>query len=34
VFRKCLMSVSANTDYLDWLVGRNIGEHDRAAGAG
>jgi hypothetical protein len=29
LFRKCLMLVSVNTDYLDWLVGRNIGERDR-----
>ena len=29
-FRKCLMSVSANGDYLEWLVGRQIGERDRA----
>jgi hypothetical protein len=24
------MSVSANSDYIDWLVGRNLGEPDRA----
>lgn len=29
-FRKCLMSVSANADYMEWLVGRQIGERDRA----
>lgn len=29
-FRKCLMSVSATGGYLDWLVGRQIGERDRA----
>lgn len=31
-FRKCLLSVSANADYMDWLVGRQIGERDRAPG--
>ena len=30
LFKKCLMSVSAKTDYLDWLVGRNNGERDRS----
>jgi hypothetical protein len=30
LFKKCLMSVSANSDYVDWLLGRNIGERDRA----
>jgi hypothetical protein len=29
-FRKCLMSVSANAHYLDWLVGRITSERDRA----
>lgn len=29
-FRKCLMSVSADTSYLDWLVGRMMGERDRS----
>jgi hypothetical protein len=29
-FRKCLMSVSASADYMEWLVGRQIGERDRA----
>ena len=29
-FGKCLMSLSASTDYLDWLVGRNLGERDRS----
>jgi hypothetical protein len=24
LFRKCLMSVSANCEYVDWLVGRNL----------
>lgn len=29
-FRKCLMSVSAESSYLDWLVGRNLNERDRS----
>jgi hypothetical protein len=29
-FKKCLMSLSANADYLDWLVGRHLGERDRS----
>lgn len=29
-FRKCLMSVSATKEYQEWLVGRMIGERDRA----
>lgn len=29
-FRRCLMSVSADTHYLDWLVGRNLGDRDRS----
>lgn len=29
LFGKCLMSLSANGEYLDWLVGRNLGERDR-----
>jgi hypothetical protein len=29
-FKKCLMSLSANSHYLDWLVGRNLGERDRS----
>jgi hypothetical protein len=28
------MSVSANTDYVDWLVGRNLGERDRTPAYG
>jgi hypothetical protein len=28
------MSVSANADYVDWLVGRNLGERDRAPAHG
>jgi hypothetical protein len=30
LFKKCLMSVAANSDYSDWLVGRQIGERDRS----
>lgn len=30
LFKKCLMSLSANADYLDWLVGRHLGERDRS----
>jgi hypothetical protein len=30
LFKKCLMSLSATTDYMDWLLGRKIGERDRA----
>jgi hypothetical protein len=29
-FLKCLMSLSADSTYCDWLVGRNIGERDRS----
>lgn len=29
-FKKCLMSVSAQTDYLDWLAGRKLCERDRS----
>jgi len=29
-FRKCLMQVSADEGYLEWLVGRQMGERDRA----
>lgn len=29
-FRKCLLSLSASHDYLDWLVGRNLSERDRS----
>jgi len=29
-FRKCLMSVSADSSYLDWLVGRMMCERDRS----
>lgn len=29
-FRKCMMSVSASSDYVDWLLGRILGERDRA----
>lgn len=30
LFRKCLMQASADSKYLDWLVGRNLGERDRS----
>jgi hypothetical protein len=30
LFRKCLMSLSADENYLDWLVGRSLGERDRS----
>lgn len=33
-FRKCLMSVSANSTYQDWLLGRNMGERDRSPAYG
>lgn len=29
-FKKCLMSVSATTDYIDWLTGRALTDRDRA----
>jgi hypothetical protein len=29
-FKRCLMALSSTTDYVDWLVGRNLGERDRA----
>jgi ParB-like nuclease domain len=29
-FKRCLMSVSAQTDYLDWLLGRKLCERDRS----
>jgi len=29
-FKQCLMSVSANRDYLDWLPGHNMGDRDRS----
>ena len=29
-FKRCLMSVSATTDYVDWLLGRSVGERDRS----
>jgi len=31
-FGKCLMALSADSQYLDWLVGRHIGDRDRAPG--
>lgn len=30
VFRKCLMSLSADASYVDWLVGRKLGDRDRS----
>lgn len=29
-FKKCLMTLSANSEYLDWLVGRLMGDRDRS----
>lgn len=29
LFQKCLMSLSANTLYIDWLVGRKLSDRDR-----
>lgn len=29
-FKRCLMSVSADGDYLAWLPGRNLGDRDRS----
>jgi len=29
-FKRCLMSVSADQNYLDWLVGRTMSERDRS----
>lgn len=29
-FKRCLMSVSADASYQDWLLGRHMGERDRA----
>lgn len=29
-FKKCMMSLSADGNYLDWLVGRSMGERDRS----
>jgi hypothetical protein len=29
-WQKCLMSLSADSDYLDWLAGRRMGERDRS----
>lgn len=28
-FKKCLMSVAASGDYVDWLIGRSLSERDR-----
>jgi hypothetical protein len=30
MFKKCLMSVSADMDYVSWLVGRNLSDRDRS----
>jgi hypothetical protein len=30
MFRKCLMSVAANSNYYDWLQGRHLHERDRS----
>lgn len=30
IFSKCLLSVSADSNYQDWLLGRNLGERDRS----
>jgi hypothetical protein len=30
LFKKCLMSLSADTHYVDWLLGRHLGERDRS----
>ncbi len=30
IFRKCLMSVAADSHYVDWLVGRSMTERNRA----
>lgn len=29
-FKQCLMALSANHDYLDWLPGRNLNDRDRS----
>lgn len=29
-FKQCLMALSADTDYVQWLVGRNLTERDRS----
>ena len=34
MFKKCLMSVSADSAYQDWLLGRNMGERDRSPAYG
>jgi hypothetical protein len=33
-FKKCLMSASADDDYLSWLPGRNLSDRDRSPGYG
>lgn len=32
MFRKCAMALSANSKYLDWLVGRQLKDRDRSPG--
>lgn len=34
LFQKCMMALSTDDTYLDWLVGRNVGERDRSPGYG
>lgn len=29
-FKRCLMSLSTDSNYIDWLLGRNMGERDRS----
>lgn len=29
-FKRCLMTLSASGDYVDWLVGRNMNDRDRS----
>jgi hypothetical protein len=33
-FKRCLMTVAATRDYLDWLVGRNMSDRDRSPAYG
>lgn len=33
-FKRCLMSLSAESDYVQWLVGRMLGDRDRAPAYG
>ena len=34
LFGRCLMSLSADNDYADWLLGRQLGERDRSPAYG